>query len=200
MWEGSTVAILASGPSMCQAVADKVRDSGLLTVVINTTCRLALWADLLHAADERWWLKYHDKDARSFKGLKSCCEDTSFDDVMTVLSSGSVGFDDSPFHVRSGGNSGYSAIHIAAHAGASRILLFGYDAHSGPDGEQHWHGRHPEPLRNAGDGIYERWLEWYVPFAAELNKRGVAVLNCTPNSALRVWPCMSFEEALCNVS
>ena len=38
LWPGATVAILASGPSMNQAVADRVRAAGLPAIAINDTC------------------------------------------------------------------------------------------------------------------------------------------------------------------
>lgn len=192
MWEGETIAVLASGPSMSREIADQVRAAGLKAIAINTTFRLAPWADLLHASDHRWWDKYHkETEAIEFAGLKTACERTSFKDVNVLTSTGSTGFDDDPSHVRSGGNSGYAAIHIAAHAGAKRILLLGYDMHG-----DHWHGRHPEPLRNAGDGIFNRWLTWYDTLSPELTKRGIEVVNCTSGSHLKVWPIQPLEQAI----
>ena len=69
MWRGQTVAILASGPSMSQAVADRVGEAKVCVVAVNTTVKLAPWADMLYAADDFWIVKY-EKLAAGFAGLK----------------------------------------------------------------------------------------------------------------------------------
>jgi hypothetical protein len=190
MWAGQTVAILASGESMSKEVADSVRLLGVPTIAINTTVELAPWADMLYAADAAWWER-HKAAAAQFSGAKVTCSDVSMPGVLRLRNTGKVGFDEDRSCVRTGGNGGYQAIHIAVHAGAARILLFGYDMRGG-----HWHGRHPEPLRNAGESIYGRWIPQYQVLAPILRARGVEVLNCTPGSALRVWPIVRLEEAM----
>lgn len=196
MWEGETCVILASGPSMNQAVANTVR--GTRTIAINTTFQLAPWADMLYAADARWWKAYEKPiDGPSWRilgGIKVACEPTQYKEVHQIKNTGESGFDPDPGCVRIGGNSGYQAIHIAAHAGAKRILLCGFDMKG-----CHWHGRHPEPLRNHGEGIYARWLKNFDGLAKALNGLGIEVLNCTPGSALKAFPMVALEEALCLV-
>jgi len=179
---------------MSQEVADRVRSASIPTIVINTTIRLAPWADMLYAADQGWWLR-HGKDTAGFEGLRVSSTPTSSRmGVHVLINTGKVGFDSDPHCVRTGGNSGHAAIHVAVHAGAKRILLCGYDMRGG-----HWHSRHPDPLRNASDGIYPRWIRHFGALAPELSVRGVEVLNCTPGSALTVWPYVDLEEALSNV-
>lgn len=188
MWKGKTVAILASGPSMSQELADKVRQLHLPTIAINTTFRLAPWADVFYAADAVWWERYLG-EVQKFGGLRVSCGPDVVTGVMQLKNTGKVGFDTDPGCIRTGGNSGYQAIHLATHAGAAQILLFGYDMRGG-----HWHSRHPDPLRNAGEGIYERWLVQFQVLAPLLRERGVKVINCTPGSALRVWPPIDQED------
>jgi len=195
MWEGKTVAILASGPSMSKDTAEKVRAAGVPTITINTTFRLAPWADMFYAADARWWDVYW-KAVSPLPGLKVTCEsDAPFHllpELLLLGNSGRTGFDPNPAFVRTGGNSGYQAIHVAVQAGARRVLLCGFDLR----GEGHWHGIHPDPLRNAGEGLFPRWIEWYETLFKDLSSMDVEVLNCTPNSALQLWPCVSLDEAL----
>lgn len=191
MWEGQNAVILASGPSMSEEVAATVRPFTHRVIAINNTFQLALsWADMVYAADAAWWAKYHAGTAQ-FQGLKVSCSETPFVDVLRVQYSGRDGFDVNPAYIRTGGNSGYQAIHIAAHAGCTRILLCGFDMRGG-----HWHGRHESPLREHGEAIYDRWLARFATLAPALEERGIEVINCTPNSALKVWPFQPLEEAL----
>lgn len=193
MWDGETVAILASGPSMNQEVADACRI--VRTIAVNTTFKLAPWADMLYASDAPWWMHYREEVA-AFAGLKvgSQAPHIPVADLLLLKNTGMDGFDPDPSCVRSGRNSGYSAMHVATHAGAKRILLCGFDMRAG-----HWHDPHPTGqfmLRNAGDGVFEGWIKRFATLKPELDKRGVEVLNCTPNSALRIFPMADLKETL----
>lgn len=191
LWPGQSCAILASGFSMSQEVADTVRYTRLRTIVINTTFQLAPWADMLYAADSDWWQEYK-ATALKFAGLKVTCSPTPYDDVLQLNNSGPLGFDPNPANVRTcNANSGGQAIHVAAHAGCTRILLCGFDMHGG-----NWHGKHPRRLRNAGKEMFERWLPGFDPLGDDLEKRGVEVVNCTPDSRLKRFRMADLKEEI----
>ena len=195
MWRGQTVAILASGPSMTQADANTVRDARLPTVAINTTWKLAPWADMLYAADSYWWERYKE-EVKVFSGLRvSACVGYRHPDLLFLRNTGKAGFDEDPSCVRTGGNSGYQALHVALHTHARRVLLLGFDM-CHPQQQAHWHGRHPDPLRNAGEGVFDRWRKHFADLAVAASRRGTEVINCTPGSALKEWPQVPLEEAL----
>jgi hypothetical protein len=191
MWEGRTVAVLASGPSMSAATADAVRAARLPAVAVNDTYRLAPWADMLYAADSGWW-RHHAVDALRFAGLKVTCDaGTPFPQVLGLRNAGADGFENDPGAVRTGGNGAYQAVHIAAHAGAARILLFGLDFHG-----THWHGRHAEPLANTAPYTFTLWAKQFAALAVLLDRRGVRVVNATPGSALNCFPVIEPDLAL----
>lgn len=189
MWAGRTVAILASGPSMTPAVAEAVRAAGIPAIVVNTTHRLAPWADLLYAADEAWWMHPDNRDALQFAGLKVSVGVVP--GVLRLRNGGNVGFDPDPQSLRTGGNSGYQALHIAVHAGAARVLLCGFDLRG-----CHWHGPHPAPLRKTEPDVYTRWRERYATLLPALAERGVDVANVTPGSALSCFRRSVLEDEL----
>lgn len=182
IWEGKTVAILASGPSMSQEVADKVRAKGIPTIAINTTFRLAPWADMLYAADPQWWEAYWNK-LDGFVGLRVTSTVAYRPELLSLEVTRYDGFEPDTGKMASGGNSGYQAIHIAMHAGATRIELYGYDMQAKGQ-HQHWHGLHPLTLRNHGSDIYVRWLRAFAALAPIAKGMGVQIVNCTPGSAL----------------
>lgn len=175
--------MLASGPSMSPLVAAAVRAADLPAVAVNTTHRLAPWAAVLFSSDATWW-QHYAQTALAFPGLKVTTNDcVPFRDVLCLRPTGIEGFDPDPGCLRTGGNSGYQAIHLAAHAGAKRILLFGFDMAG-----SHWHPDHPAPLTNAPSGVYEIWRRRFETLVGPLQSGGIEVVNCAPQSALRCWP------------
>jgi hypothetical protein len=179
IFAGKTVAVFATGPSLTREQCDGWDGP---SVVVNDAFRLKPEAEVLYAADGQWWRE--NKDALEFKGLKVTCMASCQDDrVMLLQQAGIEGFDDRPTHLRTGGNSGYQAIHVAIQAKAKTIKLFGFDMHG-----THFFGKHKAPLRNTEP---EHFAHWAPRFDA-LNGRGSEIINCTPGSALTCFP---FEDA-----
>jgi hypothetical protein len=186
MWRGRTVAVLASGPGMSAQIADSLRAAGTPAIAVNDTYRLAPWAQIRYAADAEWW--HENPEAALFDGLAVSV--SAVPGVLQLQNTGVEGFERHPAAVRTGGNSGYQAVHIAIHAGAARVLLCGFNM-SNAEG-MHWHGAHVRPLRNTDQGSYARWVDRF----AALKDIGPEIINCTPGSALTCFPHMDLDEAL----
>lgn len=176
---------------MTPAVAEAVRAAGIPAVVTNETFLMAPWAHAVIANDVAWWVN-RAQDALKFAGIKIAANDSCpFPQVMSLRNTGSEGFDPDPECVRTGGNSGYTAVHVVAHGEASRILLCGFDMRPG-----HWHGDHKKPLRNTTPATFAKWVRRFGELAIDLERRDIVVLNCTPNSALRCFRNIALEDAL----
>ena len=192
MWEGETCAILASGPSMDQSVADSVKAAGVRAIAVCRTWELAPWSDLIYAADSMWWNAYYGQ-VKNLGAIKVACEEAAamYPDVNVLKSGPLEGFSNDAGIVCTGGNSGYQAICVAAHAGCKQILLCGFDMQG-----KHWHPEYKHPLRVHEKDIYERWIARFYTLKAPLAERDIEVINCTPNSALKVWPLIPLQQAL----
>lgn len=172
MNESDTWAILASGPSMSQEVADSVR--GLNVIAISNTYELAPWADVLVSNDRRWWMNY--SDALKFQGEKYC--GLCIDAPKGVTK----------FHgAISGSNSGLLALMVAVKKGAKRILLFGYDM-----GGSHYFGDHAHGLPNPSQKRFESFKKQFAGYKPS----GVQIINCTPGSALKCYPFGDAKELI----
>lgn len=171
----TTWAVLATGPSMSQAVTDLVR--GRCQVVsVSDAYRLAPWADVLVSCDKAWWDEH--PDALDFKGAKYGCM-PEFHAVSGV----------ERFKAPSGSNSGLLGLMVAVSLGATKVLLCGVDMHS--PGE-HFFGKHPAPLKSTTEDrmqIFKRQFDRYHP-------KGVDIVNCTPGSALNCYPKGDLVECL----
>lgn len=159
MWTGQTVAVLARGPSMSKNVAEAFGVESNPVIAVSTTYQLAPWADMLFAHDLAWWQQH--RDAEGFAGLRVCGQDGEIDALRVELPDERVTI--APGHVLELRNSGLMAIRIAAAAGASRILLAGFDPERG--------GRWDSPEARRYPGV----AEGLAAIMADLRSRGVGV-------------------------
>lgn len=152
-------------------------EAGRGVIVVNTSFRIAPWADVLYAMDRAWWREYQDEAAEVFTGR--------FWSPLPNL----PGVKKAPTkHTR---NSGAGAIALAAHLGAQRIIMLGYDCQR-TNGMAHWHGNHPKGLGNAGS--LPKWPAQFAKLADELD--GTDVVNASRETALTIFPRVALEEAL----
>lgn len=166
-------AVLATGPSMSQEVADYVHGK-CRAVVVNDAFRLAPWADALVCADRGWFERH--RDALEFAGRKF--SGTPVQHVEQLCHTQEFG---------AGTNSGMQGMRVARDVfGATRILLLGFDM-----GGSHYFGRHPEPLKNTTIDRFAVFLKQF-----ERWRGGCEVINCTSGSALTKFRFMELHEAL----
>lgn len=128
LFAGKTVAVLASGPSLTQELADAVRH--LPRICARWAIKRAPDADMVIAIDpppnEGFW----PYALENFKGLKitSGEMDTLPAEVMSYWHRWEmVTISEVPSHVIEFRNNGMSAIHIAEQGGAAKILKLGFD-------------------------------------------------------------------------
>lgn len=167
-------AILSTGPSMSQAVADAVRGR-VRAVAVSDAYMLAPWADVLVSADERWWAC--NAAARGFAGRKfgAMPEHRKVQGVERLDTS------------RTGVNSGLLAVQAAVALGARQIILLGFDMHGG-----HFFGQHRTPLTNTTEARFEQFKQQFARYRPD----GVEIVNCTPGSALDAYPLANLEDVI----
>ena len=190
-WEGETVAIFASGPSMSPQIAEAIRETDVRVIAINNQAiDCAPWSDVIWASDFKWW-KQHYADVKDNPGRKfHVLQGQSFPGVETLIPSKSM-FDDRPTHIACGANSGYAALCLAAKLGAAVVHLYGYDMREvgGRMRRFDYHANLNSKPR------FSHWIQNFNLLAPELEKRGVKVINCTPGSALKCFPMAATEGA-----
>jgi hypothetical protein len=208
-WKGETVAIVAGGPSLTSEQVEQVkpvdvhetslgsesRSFGVDRVIaINNAAQLAPWADILYFCDDRWYV-WHRVEVDAFKGIRVTLENLKLQneiEVRCLRDYGVTGFAPRNDGVTNGRNSGYQALHLAALLGAARVLLLGFDMRQ-VDGRMHWHKEHPI---GTPPNIFKSWIDAFDTLKPELQRRGVEVINCSPQSALTAFPLMSLADAL----
>lgn len=205
-WDGATVVIIASGPSLTAEQCERVRawrEAGdkRKAVVINTSFRMAPWADILYACDMRWWDcvengKTHFEEARESFDLAQMwtTEEPAAKKygIRHIRSVRLPGLGKTPGLIHQGNNGGYQTVNLAYQAGAKRLVLLGFDMHE-TGGKAHHHADHPG-IRTINN--YAEWLAAFEVVAPELKAEGVEVANATPGSALKCFERMGLARAL----
>jgi hypothetical protein len=168
-----TFICIASGPSLLRADCILAAQSSHQIIAINSSWRMAPECHHLFAADYAWWQRYHDEAVIPAKR-------------WTVSNRANNQYHLNLFKPPHEGafNSGQRAIQLAAHLGANRILLLGYDCSL--DNGRHWHGDHPAKMHNPEAAEVERWHSDFSGLVEQL--RNVEIINCSRHTALTCFP------------
>jgi len=209
LWPGCTITILGGGPSLTEADVRYIGERPHLTrvIAIKEAYLLAPWADVLYACDASWWAFYDG--APTFTGLKYSLEDwpaeyerydpeaiaarrRRYPAVTLLRHTGTDGLEFDPTGLRTGYNSGYQAINLAVHLGATRIVLLGFDCWPAPDGRQTWYTTARPHLTSP----YPVFMQSFASLVEPLTAAGVEVINCSRFTLLRAFPRQPLEEVL----
>jgi len=196
LWPDATVAILGAGPSLdlgqvraCVRAGWKLIACNLSYELIPEDYRAGNW---LHSCDMQPWCWY--LGMKAFLGIKTTLSpEVSAQGwgVHLLRDAGLEGLCAEPDGVTTGHNTGYQAINIAAHAGASRIVLLGMDMRDG----RHWHHDHPDgmPIETRD---WKAQLPCFATLVEPLAALGIEALNATPGSAIDVFPRVELASLL----
>jgi len=98
------------------------------------------------------------------------------------------GYDGRPYFIRTGSNSGYAAISLAANMAPKEIVLCGYDMQKDADGRTHYHhGGHENNNNTAravvSDDVLYGWSRQLAFHAEETaQRRNIEIVNASPAS------------------
>ncbi len=199
VFEDQTVFVIGGGPSIKHTNLKLVKDRNVLGC--NDAFRLGTWVDWIIFADKRWWVWNHEElekwpnrdhalclvpqlmDAReAYPWLKFVRRDEARFGL-------SVEQDTICWNRGCGG----AAINAAYLLGARRIVLLGFDMRV-VENKHNWHDYHQKEERPK---IYQNsMMPFLKPMSDAMKVTGLEIVNCTPGSALNLFPERRLEEIL----
>lgn len=199
-WRGECVAVVAGGPSVRNQNLSVLRNR-IHVVVVNESYQLCPWAEILYSCDSSWW-RLRQVAVEKFAGLRIGFETAGLSTDIKKIEIKKLKNDewcsdmlyDEPGLVGSGGNSGFQLVNLVTQMGATGIGLIGMDMRL--DGGAHWHGKHPDQLRNPDEARMREWRANLDRAALKLRQSGIDVVNCSPVSALQKYPKMTIDQML----
>ncbi|HSW83550.1 MAG TPA: hypothetical protein VLH12_08750 [Usitatibacter sp.] len=221
LWSGHPVVILGGGPSLTAeqfALVKAARAANAVRVIaINDSFLPAPWADVCYAADAKWFRWMQTGIAKpalglgaaavrerwaAFPGEKCGIEAAGHlpDDVHVLRVShltGALSRDAGALSTGRqdgyAGHSGFQALNLATLAGATTILLLGYDGGPNAHGQTHFHGDHAIPTPA---DVWPFIARSFSCIENELKAAGVLVINCSPVSAIGSFEKVALADAL----
>ena len=227
IWEGGDVFILGGGPSIIKQfdipeslVMDVLTKKKPISVYseylsllhnkhvigVNTSFLIGEWVDFIFFGDNGFLLQNQCELAEHI-GLKISChpQTEKYNWIKYVCRDKSKvrGISTNPKAISWNGNSGASAINIAIHTGAKRIILLGFDMKLDDSKKQHWHNhynKYGQPVvdtRHKRHTLpFDRHLRGFPEIAKDAKKIGVEILNANPDSAIDVFKKINVKDIL----
>lgn len=169
----ATFICIASGPSLTPEDCALAVRSAHPIIAVNSSWLAVPDCQHIYAADFSWWDHNHDIVSKNAQH-------------WTQSRRANLRYGVQLFHTADNGpfNSGQRAIQLAAHLGATRVILLGYDC-SLANG-LHWHGRHPATMHNPVPREVGRWHTEFSTLVGLLP--GVDIVNASRHTALTCFP------------
>ncbi|ARF50966.1 hypothetical protein [Pantoea stewartii] len=177
----NSVICIASGPSLTRSDCDLAVNSVHPVIAVNSSWQLIPACHYLFAADCSWWDRHHAALATDAQRWTVSGRAHLRYDINLFRPSDSDSF-----------NSGQRAIQLAVHLGAERIILLGYDCSL--EYGTHWHGDHPDGLKNPDAESTRRWQGEFQRLADSL--QSVSIINCSRHTVLTCFPRARPEDVL----
>lgn len=192
IWSGRTVVILGSGPSISNLDLNLIFGK-YRTIGVNHSFKLGP-VDMLWFGDFGWYAA-NKADIHAFGGFKATCcpqmPDKPWPDIKKIKRQSKVSglTTDRSDTVTWNSNSGTSAINVAYHLGATRVLLAGFDMIA-KSSTHHWHNFYKGKIRRN----FDNHLKHYDAVARDAQAVGLEILNLNPNSAIKQFPFATLEK------
>ncbi len=176
------------------------------TIGINNAYMIGDWIDALFFGDCAWYVMHRIPLANWPKLKVTCCtrfankQEANCDGIKYLAKdkARSYGISQDPSTVAWNFNSGAAAISLAAHLGVRRIILLGFDMKLDDKHVSHWFGTHAD-IRRGGKvptPPFARHLKGFPNIAEDATKRGIEILNASPDSAITVFPKVQVKDIL----
>jgi hypothetical protein len=224
IWQGGDVWIIGGGPSVIKQfnIPDKIAQDVVKgisqpsvyspymeaihnkhVIGINVAYLIGTWVDMVFFGDDGFFKK-HLVNLSKFPGLKVSCspEVEGFDWVKYVQKDKkhSRGISSDMRMVSWNRNSGAAAISVAAHTGAKRIILLGFDMKLDETSKQHWHNlygkgeiKDARKIKNLPFAIH---LRSFPAIVQDAKRMGIEIINASPTSAIKEFRKVAVKDLL----
>lgn len=226
IYDGKTAIVIATGPSINEVSYEEIRDAkkrGFHVITINNAYQKFPITDIQIACNDNWWNHYLRNDpllcdtiAHKWTRYKDIANDWQIKciGINYIDSIEKIGLSHDPSVVHINNGSGPMAINFATLYGFKKLILLGHDMKFAKDYDgkrkiegstpRHYFGEYPKEMQHwpsvkiglSKPGVIDGLIEKYEKMIPDLNKLGVDVVNCTPNSELKCFRHSTLEQEI----
>lgn len=222
IFKGHTGVLIATGPSLNKEQVEVVRKAHAAgdckVITVNNAYQLAPWTDAHISCNDDWWKHYWNDDhllrqiaAEKYTWYPELAKAYGIRYIKAIVKDG-LSLDPTVIHINHG--SGPMGLNLALHYGFDRLLLIGHDMKFAKDYNglqrkvgsepRHFFGEYPKELQHwpsvkigrSAPGVIDGLIEAYNKMPPDLQKAGMEVINCTPDSALPTFRLSTLEKEL----
>ncbi len=196
--EDKSLFIVGGGPSLIDFDWALLKDKNVL--VINRAFQKVPNALGLFWNDVNFH-KIFEKEIDNFKGIKMtttrygmshpCDCDIIWVKGRSYLADLNGPIEESPYVIRQGGNTGYSALNVAYHLGAKTIYLLGYDMKL-DNNKMNWHDGYPDQIPTSART--ESFLMVFWGANETYEEKGIKIYNVNSNSNLTEFETKTIQQ------
>jgi len=231
IWQGGDVWIIGGGPSLTKQfnipddIVESVRNgtsplsaySPYMSAIhdkhvigVNVAFMIGDWIDMVFFGDGGFFLQ-HMNQLAAFPNLRIGAHNKAAKSrwvkYLARQRGKKYGISTSSSHVCWNENSGAAAISVAAHAGAKRIILVGFDMSLDEKQKHHWHGVYrkggiaPSNTKvKRGKVInnvpFHRHLAGFPQIKKDASKLGIEIINACPESKIECFRKTTVKDVL----
>jgi hypothetical protein len=193
-WHDKPVYLIGGGPSLKGFDFERIRGKGILLGVnrsaFDAPCNVVFSLDST-------WIRHNYKtvDKADFdEKILAVSPNYAFHEYPTktvqyIYKMRNHGLSSIPSQIF-GVNSGYAALNLAFLKRAKIIYLLGMDMNVSDPEKPHWHGSY-KWQNFANHRYYNKWKNDFDFASIQLDKAGIKVYNCNPNSSIE-----SFDKSI----
>lgn len=183
---------LGTGPSLAKVDVDYCQWKAPV-IAISNAYKDAPWADILYSSDAKWWIWHNGVEDFTGWRITREREAAKHYGIGWIRSENKDGLSMQPDLLHNGFNSGYQAVNLAYHFGASTIVLLGYDMQA-TDGKNHNFGNHPDG-RTPPFHYFLRAFNALPTWLAD-NNVNLRIINATRKTALTCFEQRDIQQCL----
>lgn len=219
--EGKTAVIIATGPSLSAQQLELIRDrhtaGGVKVFTLNNTYQVYPETDVHLSCDGPWWRWYSNDPflmglpCEKWTWYPDMAKEFGINYIYGEEKKRGLSLDQRIVHINHG--SGPMIMNLAILYGCKKLVLVGHDMKFAEDYKpqkqdpgsipRHYFGEYPKKLQHwpsvkVRQGILDGLIEAYEGIRDDIDSRQISVdiVNCTPDSALKVFRMGELEKEI----
>lgn len=190
-----TIYIIGGGASLKEIDLSLLKDK--FVIGVNNAYCLGEWVRICWFGDVRWY-EWNANNLRSYRGTLATCHPDflGHEFIWSFKRRKWEGIETEQGYIAWNKCSGGSAINLAYHYGAKKIILISFDMKRNHLKENNWHSEHKIIPNFEIYNPYPGYIKAFSQIAVEAKNLGLQIIDTSIDGALSCFPKMELENVV----